>query len=126
MFELAHDPHPLGQLHEHHPHILGHAQQQLAQTFQVVCITTLRLLVEVIDDAHLAHPVHQLGHRVGEDRTHIVRGQIPLAQTADKASDQGIDIHLQGGEDIDHRACATHDILAGPLLARQAQRPSQE
>jgi hypothetical protein len=45
--ERPHIVQPVGELHQQHPHILGHGQQQLAEVFRLRCL--LGYQVELVD-----------------------------------------------------------------------------
>jgi hypothetical protein len=94
----------VGELDEHHPDVLGHRHQHLADVFR------LRLLSRVdVDLAELGHPLDQLGDMLVELAADLVDGDVAVLHGVVKERRrQGLGVEAQPAEQGGHRQRVLH------------------
>jgi len=106
----------VGELDEHHAHVLRHGQQHLAQALRlrVLVTRTLRLALEFLDYLHLRDAVHEFCDARTELLLQVLQTHAGvLDHVVENRGCQGFMIQPQVGEGPGHRQGMLHVRFAG-------------
>ncbi len=111
----AHEMHALGQHHQHHPHVLGDAEQQPAQVLLVLGLVLGRddgLDVGELADARQV--AHHARDPVAEALAQLRLAELVLVHAAvEQGRDDGLVVHAETRQDVRGGQHMTHLGLAG-------------